>query len=231
MNSLGLLSDPAVGNVIILIAAIIGVGGSYAIHRIRIRDRRSSTRRALKAELDSMIILDQWSDPDRDTGIPYHQIVPTVAYENNLKDIGHLSDEEIDYVTIFYSSAVELGDVMTAHREATIDSGNKSTRLDPARREREDVISSRLDMLSVERWQALQMVKKHLGEEYEPPEKMELPKSAGDTILRKHPLFQNKGDELISRGIFEESDDPELLQLTDSGEEYMSEVIEDNPGY
>lgn len=62
MSLLGILADilanPGVGNLLLLIAAIIGVGGSYWLYERRLDDRRDATRRTLKAEIESTALLD-----------------------------------------------------------------------------------------------------------------------------------------------------------------------------
>jgi hypothetical protein len=216
MGWLDLLANPAVGNLLILIAAIVGVGGSYYIYHIRLENRKKSARRALKSELESMTFFTQWIE--KSESIPQHSITTTMAYESHIETIGLLNDAEIDKLTTFYSSAVHIDKILESNREIILQSGLVHNAVDMEREYREDVIASRLDRLAVWRWQALQILKKNMGEPYEPPEHLDFPELSGDIIHQKHPLFNSNKEQLLSDGYFESVEgEPDLYRLTDDG--------------
>jgi len=230
MNWTEILSNPITGNILLLLAAIIGVLGSYSIYKIRLNDRRKSARRALTAELESMSILTQWAEGMYD--VPTQRLFPTVAYEAHLENIGFLSDEEAEKLTSFYSQAIILDDLVELHRETIRTASMRSNAYDTGKQNREEIIRSRLDSLAIERWQTLQLLKNKLGEPSEPPEKLDLPKVEGESIYIKHPIFQKYGEMLVSKGYLEpDPQSPEYYLLTGKGENWIADVAEEEPGF
>ena len=230
MNWLDILANPAIGNLLILVAAIVGVGGSYFIYHTRLENRKNSARRALKSELESMTFFTQWLDEPE--GVLQHGITTTVAYKSHIETIGLLNDDEIDKLTTFYSGAISIEKLLESNRDIILQAGLTSDAVDTEREYREDVIASRLDQLAVWRWQTLQILKMNIGEPYEPPERLDIPKSSGDVIHRKHPFFNSNKEKLLSDNYFEPVDgEPGLYQLTNDGENWMGEVIDDGLGF
>ena len=180
-----ILANPGVGNLLLLIAAIIGVGGSYYIYRSRMQGKKHAARRALKSELELMTVLTQWIENDE--GVPQQCILPTAAYKAHLENIGLLTDQEAEKLTSFYSQAIILDDVIKHNRDIIIQSSLRTHTVDRGKKEREQVIAQRLDHLAIGRWQAIQLLKKHLNEPYEPPEKLDLPKTKGVIIQKSTP--------------------------------------------
>ena len=230
MGWIEVLSGPAVGNLLILIAAIVGVGGSYYIYHIRIEDRRNSARRALKSELESMTFFTQWIEGSGN--IPSHSVCSTRAYDANIENIGLLTNEEIDSLTSFYSSAILIDDILKSNRETVLQAGLVQNADDRGREQREKAITSRLDQLAVKRWKTLQILKKNLDEPYESPERLDIPESAGGTLHEKHPILRSHGDKLLCKGYIEQSEnEDDVYRLTESGEEYFRESINEEMGF
>lgn len=92
-------------------AAIFGAAfGAVVQERLRTRKRRRNLRVALKAELDSMIALEQLELPDEvetaeELGMPGYDMLPTTVFDANAADIGLLSKPEVKEITTFYSSS------------------------------------------------------------------------------------------------------------------------------
>lgn len=106
------LSNPAVGNFFLLLAAIIGVSGSYWLQEHQRRIRKSRLRRALIAEIESMqpaiksldhLYLEDyqqynsWEHPEL--------FLSNNVYDSNTQNIGDLTNEEVTAVVEFYSAA------------------------------------------------------------------------------------------------------------------------------
>lgn len=110
-NSGGVLGPFGVDNLVLLATAIIGLTGSYAIYRLRLRTRRRRLRKALHGEIKAMApsIYEKtriMSAEDRDSNfyIPTDPTIMTV-FSNNSGEIGLLSDGEVEEVTDFYTRA------------------------------------------------------------------------------------------------------------------------------
>lgn len=233
MSVLDILSNPGVGNLLLLIAAIIGVGGSYGLYKIRLNDRRDATRRALKAEIESNGILDTWIRQNEPTGDPPAQVIqPTTAYEGHIDDIGLLTDQEIDLVGEFYSNSILLNDVIKWNRETDLKINLTPETIDRGRPQRIRDITKELDRLSVDRWKAAQTLRKHLGEDHTPIEQMELPTSAGETVSKYHPVINSRIEKLVEEGYLKQVDsDPDLYKLTEEGEPFFNSDPGSNDDY
>lgn len=225
MNIIDILGDPAFGNLLIGVAAIIGFLSSYWLYIQRNRDRRSAIRRALKQEIESNSILDTWvQDRAQHTRPPSQLIQPTSAYQNNNDDLGLLTEEEIEMLTDYYSRAIVTNDILDWHRESRLQISLSKTAFDKNKSKTNRDITSEIDRLALKRWQAIQILKKNLGEEYESLERMKLPQSAGETVSKYHPAAYPVLDTMLEKGYIEEVEsDPDLVRLTEKGEEFFSE--------
>lgn len=134
MNFLQLLPQPWVGNLFVLLAAIIGVGGSYLIYQKRRKDEVKNLKSALKAEIDQMSYLGQlpedWASEGyvpREKKIPTELVPPpehisTTVYEENASELGYLSAEETQKIVEFYGMISYIKSLMTLIREENPDS-------------------------------------------------------------------------------------------------------------
>jgi len=110
-NSSGVLGPFGIDNLVLLATAIIGLSGSYAIYRLRLRTRRRRLRKALRGEIKAMAPsiyekarIMSAEDRDSDFYIPTDPTIMTV-FLNNSGEIGLLSDGEVEEVTDFYTRA------------------------------------------------------------------------------------------------------------------------------
>lgn len=101
----------SIDNLIILVAAVIGLLGSYTIYRLRIRTRRRRLRKALRGEIKSMApgVYEKariMAAEDRDKGfyVPPNPVTSTV-FKNNSGEIGLLTDDEVEMIAAMYSKA------------------------------------------------------------------------------------------------------------------------------
>lgn len=223
------LANPGIGNLLLLLGAVIGVGGSYWVHLRRLENRKKATRTALKAELSSMTFLDRWID-DMDA-IPQQRVLVTSAYEANAEYIGLLTDEEVEKITSFYSQAILINDMVEINRDIKLKTELKENTIDQGKISREDVLSDRFNHCAIARWQSLQLIRRDLGEEHRDPNEMSMPQSAGETISEKHPFIQSNKELLISKNYFEHTTgNPNLLKLTKEGENWLEENAGGKPG-
>ena len=211
------LTSPLLGNLLILIAAIIGVGGSYWIYRIRRNDTKRKTRRILKNEMESMWFFDDWQN--RMNSAPANQVAVTSAYRSNAGNIGLLTDEEIEYITQFYTSAESLNHAIEMNVNTIQLAGSQANVIDQERQYREQILESKLDFCVIYRWKAIQFLRKQLDEDYQDPELIELPKSSGDLITGEHPIIRKYQDMLFDENSIEVTDeDANIYRVTDTGE-------------
>lgn len=122
------LRHPAVGNLFLLFASIIGVVGSYLLYLNRRKDRREKLKRALAFEISEMDQLPQASDTLEGLSeappssrlsaskIPPAEAFPTTVYESNTSDLGLMSDDELESVVDFYTSMIQYKGVIDAVR-------------------------------------------------------------------------------------------------------------------
>ena len=106
------LQNPAVGNLFLLFAAIIGVGGNYWLYIKKRSHRRDTLRLALLSELTSMqpTIRDldyQSSSAEMDTGHPEYFLSNNV-YDGNSGNLGVLTEEEVIAIVDFYTQAAKV---------------------------------------------------------------------------------------------------------------------------
>ena len=122
------LRHPAIGNLFLLFASIIGVVGSYLLYLHRRKDRRQKLKRALAFEICEMNQLTQASntlegltEPPPSSRlsaskIPPADAFPTTVYESNTSDLGLMSDDELQSVVNFYTSILQYKGVIDAVR-------------------------------------------------------------------------------------------------------------------
>jgi len=122
------LKHPAVGNLFLLIASVIGVAGSYALYRNKQRNSRQKLKRALAFEVNQMGKLDQAAEtltglsesPPASrlsaSQIPPAEAFPTAVYQSNASDLGLLSEDELESVVDFYTSMLRYKGIIEALR-------------------------------------------------------------------------------------------------------------------
>jgi len=110
-NTNGIVGPFGIDNLVLLGTAIIGLGGSYLIYRLRLRTRRRRLRKAIRGEIKAMApsIYEKaqimaTEDRDSDFYIPTDPTIMTI-FSNNSGEIGLLSDDEVKEVTDFYTKA------------------------------------------------------------------------------------------------------------------------------
>jgi hypothetical protein len=218
-----ILGTEAIGNLFLLIASIVGVSGSFILYQKKKNDKRKSARTAIKSELESMREFDMWmSEEGSMDEVPIHTLVHSPAYEALQEDLYLLTDEEREIITLFYSEKESFDEIIEFHRESILEVGKEKKLVDTGREERKSNILHTIDRLAIKRWKAIQILRKHLGEEYENIDKFEVPEKKGNTILKKHPFIRRYGEMLVDEGWMEEHTDSEL-RLTEKGEKMLEE--------
>lgn len=106
-----------VADVLVLIAAALGVGGSFQLYRRRRADEADRLRHALCAEVattgDEIYETAAQMKGAELTDQPYlpeESPVVMTAYENNAGELGRLTAPEIDVLTTFYTAAALVDD-------------------------------------------------------------------------------------------------------------------------
>lgn len=132
MDILQLLNQPWIGNV--LLAALLGVGGSYAVYRKRRRDEIKNLRSALKAEIEQMSYIGQLPEDWKSAGsvprenkiptelIPPPEHISTTVYEENASELGYLSPKETQKIVEFYGMIFYLKSLIALIRDEDPDS-------------------------------------------------------------------------------------------------------------
>lgn len=111
--------DGGVGvrSAILLFTAVIGVGGSFLLYLKRRRDARRRLRYALLAEIgktgdriyrDALRL--KGTELTQSPTAPEESPIVTTAYEANAGEIGRLTDDEIQAITSFYTTAQQVDD-------------------------------------------------------------------------------------------------------------------------
>lgn len=99
-------------------AAILVMIGRYKLDK---RIRRKKLRRALFAELNSINRLNAARDMLGSSSgrffYTHHDFIPTSVYEENLSELGLLTEEEIEDVVRFYSNAIIVKEEISACAE------------------------------------------------------------------------------------------------------------------
>lgn len=103
-----LLAAPALGNLFILLAAFVGLGGSLYLYRRRREDLRSRLRLAFLVEMEETRKFTEALEELEDPAMVDPEYIPTTMYEENASELGTLSAEEVKALTRFYSMAIML---------------------------------------------------------------------------------------------------------------------------
>lgn len=127
------LQNPAVGNLFLLLASILGVFGSYFLYTKRRADSRNSLRRALAQELYQ---LEQINDASQNlqnlsngppgnrlssSSVPPSEVFPTTVYEANAANLGLLPDQELEKVVDFYTTLLQHKGIIQGIRDGNRD--------------------------------------------------------------------------------------------------------------
>jgi hypothetical protein len=112
---IGFFSSDAVGNLSLLISAIIGVGGSYKLYMIREKRRRKRIENGIRTEIKEMDCISslqadlESSDADPPSeripagSLPNANEIPTMVFEANTDEIARLEQETASEMISFYS--------------------------------------------------------------------------------------------------------------------------------
>lgn len=146
-------SSDAVGNLALLISAIIGVGGSYGLYSRRENRRKDRIRNGLKTELEQMSCLSKLEDDleSSDANPPQEEIpaeslpspneLPTFVFESNTDEIARLDKETASKTIAFYSSLMKckqaISDIKNSTHYNNGDEGNEGVRKVPMDRQKE----------------------------------------------------------------------------------------------
>jgi hypothetical protein len=103
------LRSQVTGNIVLLVAAVIGVGGNFWLWRRKRKHRRETLRVALLSEIVSM----QPAIKRLDHQDPSEEITPEFflsnnVYDGNAAEIGSLTEEEVASLVEFYTQASKL---------------------------------------------------------------------------------------------------------------------------
>ncbi|MDB2287156.1 hypothetical protein PM038_18230 [Halorubrum ezzemoulense] len=156
-----LLSKPAAGNLLILISALVGVGGSWLIYETKMDNRANAVRRSLIAEIDSNNIIDDLkADP------PMHDVYSTAVYESVGSDIALLTDEEIEAVAEVYSHITKLRQSQSIHGELIRDLETEEGKEDTMRDNRDKILLVNIKRLEAKSDKASDKLEENLGTGY-----------------------------------------------------------------
>jgi hypothetical protein len=138
----------------VLIGAILGFTSSYLLNLRRERIRQQNLRMALISELEtSRTFFDIWVDAVRDIDSePPEPIISTVVYENNLENIGHLTENEIDALVDYYSYIISFKKVINGMDEMSFSDGDSAELLNRVKRLRETALVALREEKSDNRW-------------------------------------------------------------------------------
>lgn len=162
-------SSDAVGNLALLISAIIGVGGSYGLYSRRENRRKDRIRNGLKTELEQMSCLSKLEDDleSSDANPPQQEIpseslpspneLPTFVFESNTDEIARLDKDTASKAIEFYSSVMRckqtISDIKNNAHYNNVDRENGAVRKVPMDRQKElydssgEIESQRKDLI------------------------------------------------------------------------------------
>lgn len=107
-----ILSSQALGNLILLIAAFVGVGGNYWIYLKKRKKKREKLRQSLIAEISCMrdVVHSMKRQSDVVTMDPLdpRSFLVDSVYQASSDDLGLLTDEEVRAVVEFYTTAISI---------------------------------------------------------------------------------------------------------------------------
>jgi len=153
-----LLSNPAVGNLLILIASIVGVGGSWFLYQGKMNNRADSVRRSLIAEINSNNIFeDMKAEP------PMHDVYSTAIYKSVGSDIALLTDDEIEAVSEVYSQIAKLRESQTIHGQLIRDLEMTDDLKDEQYNERNQMLIANIVILDNKSEEAVNKLRENLG--------------------------------------------------------------------
>lgn len=216
---LGILAEPAIGNLFLLVAAVIGVGGSWGLYFYRRKKTRETIRRSILKELESMEFSDQLEEAGGASDLPYSGVLVTKTYEQNSSDVGMLSSEEVESIVSFYSDAITLKTLFKSRRKLWIESKIDATGVKRGASELNKELHMELEKLGGKRLRAIHTLRKHLNEDYIDPSLFELP-DEGERISSAHPIIRRYEESLL---------DDNCIQPTDNEDVYQA--IEDLTGF
>lgn len=106
------LNSRALGNVALLLAAVIGIGGNLYLYWYKRDKRRTKLRRALYAEIHSMEPVVRAMERQHDAitmdPIDPRSFLVDSVYQSSSEDLGLLTGEEVSAVVEFYSTAISI---------------------------------------------------------------------------------------------------------------------------
>lgn len=109
---LEIAQNEAFGNILLLIAAIIGVAGSYYIYYIKMEHQRKTLRIALLSEILSMEEMVRelafQSDLNEMETVQPEIFLTNNIYDGNADKIGLLTEDEVKAIVEFYSNASKV---------------------------------------------------------------------------------------------------------------------------
>ncbi|WP_410765649.1 hypothetical protein [Haloferax sp. DFSO60] len=110
------LQSTALGNIILLVAAFVGVAGNYWLYLRKQDRRRVNLRQALYAEMSSMKPVVRAIDKEHDVitmdPIDPRSFVVDYIYRSSSDELGLLSEEEVAAIVDFYSTAISIQDLV-----------------------------------------------------------------------------------------------------------------------
>lgn len=184
---MGAFSAVTMADLVVLLAAIVGVGGSFLLYRVRRIHEADRLRNALYAEVgkigDEIFEVALRMESAKLVGEPYlpeESPIVVTAYENNAGELGRLTPGEIESLASFYTAAVlvdeRLQPAMRSDDPSMIESLYLRTRLielNNLNNAALDAIEARLDdvPLSVEyrmdlagpEWVTIEEIREELG--------------------------------------------------------------------
>lgn len=215
-----LLGSPVVGNLFLLAAAVVGVLGSYLLYLKKRREKRQKVRLALKTELEAMTPIENWDNEN----IPAQKIGSDLIYKSNAQDLGLLTDEEVHLITETYTQLDIVQSLIDDYLEISVSVRLELGEVDTSQGHLEIAIKNQFKRLFATRWQTLQVLKKHLNEDYRDHELMDLSLNEGDRLTNGHPIIENFGEAMLEDGHIERVDD-DGFRVTKKGEEnFLIEV-------
>jgi hypothetical protein len=113
----------------------------------RRHENEQRLRRALQAELKSMLFFEHWrSTPD--IGTPNIDVLSTTVFESNANQIGDLTEVEIYSIVDFYTRASNVKNLLNYHQKMVSASESNPIGADTSRKDRRKGIERSLDRLS-----------------------------------------------------------------------------------
>jgi hypothetical protein len=152
----------------LFIPAVLGIFGSFAVQWRRRESKRTKLRRALLGELESMYEMAKldaamYASEMSPTTPPPANRLTTAVYDSNTDGVGLLTEEEIEAITEFYSTAHFVESTIEAYSEGRLADTIKAS------------YGPVLMQLTEELGTAIKILRKHSDTEREEIEYFELP--------------------------------------------------------